>query len=1382
MRWACADVTVTGPDGGTIDFPDHPVGQEDERGGWRQYTFTPVSAAAGSDNTPTVVQQTEMTSVAIGGSSLSGTDALQSESLSYSYGAQAVQRLQKTSHASVLSGGNIVTSTALYGDTAHSNRVTGVIHDGWTMLNGKAVERLTGVFFFTNHACLADAHDAQDRVLEMHGPCLVKGLTSTDCDVDVPITQYFYNGSGSTNDAGQIAKMSQLTSGSPTSCAGAMTLDTVFSNYDALGHPQQVTDANLNVTTLTWAGSFMTSISRVGAACPGQTKACTWTFTYDNEKLTSIQYPQGNYEVLCYRSGGNGTYCDRSGGTWDDHIQWRAKSSDSIGATGNVSEKIAYAWFPDGTLKMASFTDSTGTVRRNYHAGANVLRQPTYFKAGEADAPTVHRFLRQFNAAGDVTAIGFPYNDPPDFCGTPGMVSPLCSALSLDRLGRLTSLGQTPSASVPETFTSIGYDQRGNPNSIASGCSSSPCTLNGTTYQWDDFGNLVSMTAPWLGGTSGTTFMEYDAAGHQIKKQTPQMAAAGETLTSTWDMLGRQTALTVTGPGGNTDLYRLAYDSSATVDASCPQPAKTNGQVLRRTDSFGDTWYGYDEFGHVAAEMRLRSGLTKCSGAAPQDVANTFYTWSANGNLTSINYPLGRAVWYLYGSGGLTDRVSGVSTAEYNGRSWSNPIPLVSGAVWEPYGGLRAYIIDNQTACKPTYVNYQHAKGNGSDPNTGQLGSLTVGTTPTAKDIYHRDYTWIADQVSETDTYLLGSATPRTELYAYDHLLRLTDATASNFATTGGSFIAHHYGYDGRGNRTAETGTGSGTSTADNANFTLGFDSGRVDQMISRAGNNVGSDLLVKYHYDADGRVDTMSGPNDSSAKPAWSYSLNAGPDGMATSGAEESVYKSIAVGGATYGYFYDAFNRRRAKQYPLGMTDEFYYQFNNVLLSDIGNNSTVTTPASHPVDEYVWLGGRPIAVLRSKFTLDGSGNYVRVADGTGDCTRNDSAQACGVFHIITDHIGAPVLMLDDNQLVVGEGSMNPFGAVNSVALDAETAHPYPNNQSVTLADFKQPSWTSVPTTTRFRTRLSLVDTYSSGGTIYDTINLKDGDTGAALTQSSLGGLHQGRVTSPWVVPSAGHVQVAFVSPGTSPTNTYTGVVMEGYEYQRYQNGTQPTWVPLRYPGQYVDAETGLSQNWNRFYDPNNGRFVVPEPEMAAGPSYTESVAEFGFLANAYSYGVSNPLLISDLDGLNITCVLTNSFGGGEVPDNVDAATALSTVQVQAGNGSGNKCAARGDGSFGFNASLTADVNTTYKPGRSGSQRGSTCGQPNDTLGQHEGRHRTDITNAFSDPSLNAGIQTEGFSSMSQCQAALAAFKSALDAYTKGVLGATHTLWDGCRK
>jgi RHS repeat-associated protein len=36
--------------------------------------------------------------------------------------------------------------------------------------------------------------------------------------------------------------------------------------------------------------------------------------------------------------------------------------------------------------------------------------------------------------------------------------------------------------------------------------------------------------------------------------------------------------------------------------------------------------------------------------------------------------------------------------------------------------------------------------------------------------------------------------------------------------------------------------------------------------------------------------------------------------------------------------------------------------------------------------------------------------------------------------------------------------------------------------------------------------------------------------------------------------------------------------------------------IPVRFPGQYYDSETGFNQNWNRDYDPSLGRYVQSDP------------------------------------------------------------------------------------------------------------------------------------------------------------------------------------------
>jgi RHS repeat-associated protein len=62
--------------------------------------------------------------------------------------------------------------------------------------------------------------------------------------------------------------------------------------------------------------------------------------------------------------------------------------------------------------------------------------------------------------------------------------------------------------------------------------------------------------------------------------------------------------------------------------------------------------------------------------------------------------------------------------------------------------------------------------------------------------------------------------------------------------------------------------------------------------------------------------------------------------------------------------------------------------------------------------------------------------------------------------------------------------------------------------------------------------------------------------------------------------------------------------------------------LPLRLPGQYEDAETGLHYNDHRYYDPDRGQYLTPDPlGLRAG-------------TNGYAYVEGNPLKYIDPSGL----------------------------------------------------------------------------------------------------------------------------------------------------
>ena len=147
-------------------------------------------------------------------------------------------------------------------------------------------------------------------------------------------------------------------------------------------------------------------------------------------------------------------------------------------------------------------------------------------------------------------------------------------------------------------------------------------------------------------------------------------------------------------------------------------------------------------------------------------------------------------------------------------------------------------------------------------------------------------------------------------------------------------------------------------------------------------------------------------------------------------SGGLDSVYKSVTVNGASYSYYYDATNKRRLKLYPTGDKDEFFTSYSGQPQVEVGFD-VLGGATSRPTDEYVYLGGRPVVVVRGRLSLA----YARQSDATVACGRNGQSTACGPYFLVTDYLQKPVAVLDSSRKVSSFADMEAFGEVNRVAL-----------------------------------------------------------------------------------------------------------------------------------------------------------------------------------------------------------------------------------------------------------------------------------------------------------------------------------------------------------
>lgn len=406
-----------------------------------------------------------------------------------------------------------------------------------------------------------------------------------------------------------------------------------------------------------------------------------------------------------------------------------------------------------------------------------------------------------------------------------------------------------------------------------------------THYTYDGFGQLWTLVSP----DTGTTQHEYNAGG-QLARTT---RAGGVALSYNYDGLGRVTRVT-----GGAEERGFVYDScgagflceawvaeSAAIQASSRFTYTADGRMVTRTDTV--------------------------QGA--EDV--TRYSYDTMGRVNGVTYPSGAAVGYGYDTG----RLSAISVTA-NGTTQS----VISNVRYRPFGGPETWTYGNGLVRRYNVDEDDRVTGiSAVDAASGTIAqSLTYGF----------------DADNRITAITNASSRAMQQEFGYDALGRL-----NRDAITGQS--GHEpIEYDANGNRKRYGWNGQVETHA-------------IDPYSNRLMSVSGTTLASRHHvygYDARGNrtADTVGSVTTQLTYDAFDRLKSVGRSGGVEVCEPYGTCRTLPAGTTTYRV--NALDQRVAKSGPGGQTRYTYAGFNQ-LLAEHGSSGWTN---------YIWFDGELVGLL----------------------------------------------------------------------------------------------------------------------------------------------------------------------------------------------------------------------------------------------------------------------------------------------------------------------------------------------------------------------------------------------------------------------------------
>jgi RHS repeat-associated protein len=520
-------------------------------------------------------------------------------------------------------------------------------------------------------------------------------------------------------------------SGRPTTARDASGGTTNYAYDPTLNSLLSLTDADGDKTTYTYdAAGDVTGVTDAA----GQSTA----YTYDAQgRLASVANPNATGQTVTYNAIGlvtSRTYSDGStvGFTYDGHRNLLTATDSVTGTvtyTYNAADQLTSVTYPGGASlaytydasgRLTAKTDQTGFVT-NYsydalgelsqltNAAGAVITTYTYDAAGNLTAVA--------NANGSTTTYTYDANGNATSIVNEGPGATIDSTFTytVDSDGRRTSMvsaagtttygydpdGQLTTVTLPGGRTiTYAYDAAGNRTTV-NDSATGPVTyttngtdeytvVGGTTYGYDDDGNLISSTTAGV-----TTTYAYDARNELATVTTPT-----HTIAYTYDGVGDRIASTDNGvttedlvdPTNNSSIAGTYTAAGAVVDHYVYGVGLT-GSV----DSTGAaSYYGFDGSGNTADITNAAGAVSSSYTYLPfgailssTGAANSPFTFGGQYGIQSTSAGLcaTAARFYDPNTGRFTQRdpigtSGGINLYQY---ASNNPVSLVDPVGTNPF-------------------------------------------------------------------------------------------------------------------------------------------------------------------------------------------------------------------------------------------------------------------------------------------------------------------------------------------------------------------------------------------------------------------------------------------------------------------------------------------------------------------------------------------------------------------------------------------------------------------------------------------------------------------------------------------------------------------------